>query len=174
MNNTILQNAWRFIFLVLLQVLIFKRLSFGWEGFNYIHVMVYPIFILLLPFRTPAFLNVSLGFLLGITVDLFYDSPGVHASACVFMAWIRPAVLSLLEPRGGYNKNQSPAKKHLGINWFFSYSSAMIFAHFIFYFSVEAFTFVYIVDIFLRTVFSFLASMLFILVYQFIFDPGDD
>lgn len=173
MNNPILQTAWRFIFLVLLQVLIFKRLSFGWEGFNYIHVFIYPIFILLLPFRTPRFLVVFLGFLIGITVDLFYDSPGVHASAMVFMAWIRPAILSMVEPRGGYDKNQSPAKKYQGINWFFSYSSAMIFGFLFWYFSVEAFTFVYIIDIFLRTVFSFFVSMVFILIYQFIFDPGE-
>ncbi len=173
MNNTILSNAWRFIFLVLLQVLIFQRLSFGWENFNYINVIIFPIFILLLPFRTPSFLVVFLGFLIGISVDLFYDSPGVHASASVFMAWIRPAILGLMEPRGGYDKNQGPAKKHLGINWFFTYSSAMIFAYLFFYFSVEAFTFVYIVDIFLRTVFSFLVSMIFILAYQYLFDPGE-
>jgi len=173
MNNTILSSVWRFIFLVLLQVLIFKRLSFGWENFNYINVIIFPIFILLLPFRTPNFLVVFLGFLIGISVDLFYDSPGVHASACVFMAWIRPAILGLMEPRGGYDKNQSPAKKHLGINWFFAYSSAMIFAYLFFYFSVEAFTFVYIVDIFLRTVFSFFVSMIFILAYQYLFDPGE-
>ena len=172
MNNVYITNGFRFIFLVLLQVLVFKRLSLGWENFNYISVFIYPVFILLLPFRTPNALLVFLGFLLGLTIDLFYDSPGVHASACVFMAWIRPGVLRVLEPRGGYDQNGIPAKKYLGINWFFSYAVGLIFIHHFFYFSVEAFTFVYIVDISLRTFFSFIISMIFIIIYQYLFDPG--
>ena len=135
MNSSVLTNAWRFVFLVLLQVLVFKRLTVGWENFNYVNVFIYPIFILLLPFRTPRVVVVTLGFLIGIVVDLFYDSPGVHASAGTFLGWIRPGVLAMLEPRGGYNQNQSPAKKHLGISWFFSYSSTMVFA-FLFFFCV--------------------------------------
>ncbi len=173
MNNTILSQALRFVFLVLLQVLVFKRLTLGGENFNYINVMVYPIFVMLLPLRTPSALLIALAFVLGISIDLFYDSPGVHASACVFMAWIRPGVIAVLEPRGGYNLNQIPSKKHLGINWFFQYSGLLLIGHLFFYFSVEAFTFVYFVDIILRTIFSFLVSIIFVLIYQYLFDPGE-
>ncbi|MEL6635284.1 MAG: hypothetical protein AAFW73_11085 [Bacteroidota bacterium] len=173
MNSTLIAQALRFVFLVLLQVLVFKRLTLGGGNFNYVSVMVYPIFILLLPLRTPSALLIALSFLMGITVDLFYDSPGVHASAGVFMAWIRPGVLAILEPRGGYNLNQIPAKRYLGINWFARYAALLLFGHLFFYFSVEAFTFVYIVDIFLRTLSSFVVSMVFVLIYQFLFDPGE-
>jgi hypothetical protein len=41
-------------------------------------------------------------FLLGITVDMFVDTPGVHTSASVFMAFVRPFVLRILAPRDGY------------------------------------------------------------------------
>ena len=96
MNNTILTHSVRFILLALLQVLVFKQMNLDSKILNYIHVFIYPAFILLLPIRTPDTLLIFFGFLLGITIDLFYDSPGVHASALVFMAFIRPKILKFL------------------------------------------------------------------------------
>ncbi|MEL6862782.1 MAG: hypothetical protein AAFP19_00115 [Bacteroidota bacterium] len=173
MNSTQLTNLWRFIGLTLLQVLILKRLSPGWEQFNYLQVFIYPLFILLLPIRTPHALLVFLGFLIGITHDIFYDSLGVHASAAVFTAYIRPFVLAILEPRGGYSVGQSPTKRHFGLSWFLLYSSILLFAHLFFYFSVEAFTFYYIGEILLRTISSFFLSMIFVIMYQYLLDPRD-
>ncbi|MEM1319301.1 MAG: rod shape-determining protein MreD [Bacteroidota bacterium] len=173
MNSTVLANTLRFLGLVFLQVLVLKRFSLGWENFNYFNIFLYPLFIMLLPLRIPHSLLVGLGFVLGIGIDIFYDSPGVHASAGVFTAFIRPFVLSFMEPRGGYNVNHTPTKARFGLSWFLIYSSVLMFAHLFFYFSVEAFTFYYIGDIFLRTVSSFFISMIFIIMYQFIFDPRD-
>lgn len=173
MNSTLFSNIVRFIGLLLLQVLVLKRLAPGWEGFNYIQVFIYPLFLFLLPLKTSHPMLVFLGFLMGISVDIFYMSPGVHASAGVFTGFIRPYLLSVMEPRGGYNVNQSPTKHRQGITWFLIYSSSLMFAHLFFYFSVEAFTFYYIGEIFLSTVFSFIVSMIFIIMYQYLFDPRD-
>lgn len=173
MNSTISANILRFIGLVILQVLVFKRLSFESESFNYMSVIIYPIFILLLPIRTPHALLVFLAFILGITIDVFYDSIGVHASAAVWTAFIRPYVLKVIAPRGGYNLNFGLTKHRLGLNWFFTYASIMMLAHLAWYFSVEAFTFYYILDIFLRTIFSFIISMVFVIMYQYLLDPRD-
>ncbi len=62
-----------------IQVLVFRQITVGWGYFNYVHVMVYPLFILLLPIRTPDPLLIFLGFLLGFAVDIFYTSFGVLA-----------------------------------------------------------------------------------------------
>ena len=171
MNSAVVTNVWRFLLLVLIQVLILKKISPDYGLFIYISVIIYPIFIMLLPIRTPHMLAIGLGFLLGITIDFFYDSIGVHASATVFIAFVRPYILAALEPRGGYNVNQSPTKKTLGINWFMVYSGILLFLHLFFYFSVEAFTFVYLGEIILRSVFSFFISMFFVIAYQYILDP---
>lgn len=173
MNSTFLSNGARFLGLLLLQVLVLKRISFEFEDFNYINVIVYPVFILLLPIRTPHALLVFLGFLIGFSVDVFYDSLGVHASAGAFSAWIRPYVLSILEPRGGYNINHSPTKHRFGFVWFFQYALIIMLAHLAFYFSVEAFAFKYFITIILKTISSFLISMIFVIMYQFLFDPKD-
>jgi hypothetical protein len=126
---------------------------------------------MLLPLRTPHSVLVLLGFVIGVVIDAFYNSYGVHASACVFIGFIRPFVLKLIEPKGGYLQNSSPTKRRLGTSWFFIYSSIILFIHLFFYFSVEAFTYYYIGDIILKTVSSFLFSIIIITLYQFIFDP---
>ena len=173
MNSLIVANSLRFIGLVLIQVLVFKNIDFGWENFNYVNIIVYPIFIMLLPIRIPHALVVLLGFLLGITIDIFYDSLGVHASATVFMAFIRPLIIKAMEPRGGYNINHSPTKYRFGISWFLLYASILFISHLFFYFSVEAFTFVYIGQILIRSLMSFIFSMPFIIMYQYLLNPQD-
>lgn len=173
MSNLVLNNIFRFLGLVALQVLILKRIGLGWDNAQYLHVLLYPLFILLLPLRTPKPAVMLLAFLLGITIDIFYDSPGIHASASVFIGFARSFVLKQLEPRGGYNVNFSPTRQRMGIEWFLRYASIMMAAHLFFYFSVEAFTFYYIVDILLKTLVSFVASMVFIIIYMFLFNPLD-
>ncbi len=173
MNSIVTTNIVRFIVFVLLQVLVFKGISFGGEWSGYFNLIVYPIFIILLPLRLPHFLIVILGFVLGISIDLFYDSLGVHASACVFLGFIRPLVLEILAPQGGYNMSFSPTKARFGNTWFLIYASTMMFLHLFFYFSVEAFTFYHIGQIFLKTLFTFFISMIFIIVYQFSLNPLD-
>lgn len=173
MNKAILANIYRFFGLALLQGLVLQSVGTGMENFRYLYIIVFPIFIFLLPMRTPVPLVLLLGFLVGFFVDVLYDTWGVHTSAAVFTAYVRSFVFKILEPRGGYNVNLSPTAENLGFNWFMQYSSIMMFLHLFFYFSVEAFTFVYIVDILLKTIVSFIFSMLFVLVFQLIFKPKD-
>ena len=147
------------------------RITFAWSGVGVVHILLYPLFILLLPVRTPRVLLLALAFLMGITVDIFYDSLGVHASALVFMAYIRGIVLKVLEPYGGYNVEDSPTMVVLGLSWWATYASILLFVHIFFYFCVEAFSFVYIFEIVMNTIFSFVVSLIIIFISQIILRP---
>ena len=171
MNNILTANVFRFFGLLLAQGLVFQNIGVDWGDFPYLRIIIYPIFILLLPFRAPRSLVIFLSFLLGLFVDIFYNTIGVHASAATFTAFARPYILKFFEPRGGYNTNYSPTVYRYEINWFFKYAATMMLAHLFFYFSVEAFTFVYIVDILGKTVVSFIFSLSFVMIYQLIFNP---
>ena len=173
MNNVVRANIARFLGLVLIQGLVFQYIGVGWENFPYLHIVIFPLFILLLPLRTPLPLLMLLAFATGLIVDIFYNTLGVHASAAVFTAFVRPTVLGFLEPRGGYNVNFSPTVKRMGIGWSLRYVAILMFLHLFFYFSVEAFTFVYFVDILLKTLISYLVSMTFVFIFQIIFNPLD-
>lgn len=171
MNSIVIKNIVRFFLLAIAQVLIFKRVAFNWGDFAFIHFIIYPLFIILLPTKLPRPLVISLGFLIGIFVDLFYDSPGIHSSAGVFTAYVRGLVLDLLEPYEGYNANDSPTIETMGLSWFMSYASILLALHLLFYFSVEAFSFVYIFEILMNTIFSFIASFIILMLFLLIFRP---
>ncbi|MEM6964969.1 MAG: hypothetical protein AAF573_09400 [Bacteroidota bacterium] len=173
MNNTILTHGLRFVFLVLIQVLVFRQMTLGWNNFNFVHVIVYPVFIVLLPIRIPNPALIALGFLIGITVDLFYQSPGVHASATTLIAFLRPSILKLMTPRGGYNINHSPNIERFGFTWFAIFCGAMLIIHLFWYFIMSIFTHVYWLEIFLRAIFSFIVSFIIILLYVRIFNPKE-
>jgi len=173
MNSVFFVHIFRFVICVLFQVLVFRQVTFGWATFDYVHVLVYPVFIMLLPIRTPQPILISLGFLIGIVVDLFYQTPGVHAAAGVLTAFVRPIILKLIEPRGGYNLNDSPTMEKFGFMWFLIFSSSLLFIHLIGYFSMEVFTPVKAGEIFLRSIFSFFASIIFILAYIGILKPRE-
>ena len=89
MNNAITINIARFIILILLQVLVLNNINF----LGYINPYIYILFIILYPIKNNRLLFIFLSFLLGLTVDLFLDSGGVHAAACVTIAYIRPILL---------------------------------------------------------------------------------
>lgn len=174
MSRVVIVNIIRFVVLILLQVLLFKRINevaFDWGSFGFVHFYIYPLFLLLLPVKTPPPLVIALGFMTGLCVDLWYDSPGVHAAACVITAYARSHALNLLEPYEGYNTNDSPNTETLGIGWFTIYSSILLAIFMFAYFSIEAFSFVFIFEIVLNTIFSLIASFLFVQLLMFVFRP---
>ncbi len=170
--NASQRNIGRFIILFLFQVLVLKRIIL-FDNFNYISILIYPFFLMLMPITTPNWLLVIIGFGMGLGIDVFYDSMGVHAAACTFSAFSRSFILERLKPKNGYPDNVGLTRKRYGMAWFLGYLSVFLFIHMIFYFSVEAFTFVYWREILIKTFSSFILSFILILIYQFIFDPTD-
>lgn len=171
MNNQVIKQFLRFLLVFIIQVILLKRLDLTFGSFNYIHIFLYPILILFFPFKTPRALFLILAFLLGLGLDFFYDSIGVHASSAVFLAFIRKYILKLLEPVEGYNFDKNVPVTAIGLPWLLSYVAVLLFAHHFWFFSVEAFSFVYLKEILLRTFSTFIASYVLIMLYLLIFNP---
>lgn len=173
MNNIVLANVFRFFGLLLLQGLILRQIEFEDEYWNYIHIFTYPLYILLLPLRTPGTLVVVTSFAMGILVDLFYYTPGLHASTATFVGYIRPMILKWLEPAGKYNLNHSPTLERFGPLWFYRYAAIMLGIHLFVYFSVEAFTYVYFLRILANTLVTFVFSFFSVFIYMRFLKPLD-
>ena len=156
------------LIIILLQVTVFKHIYSTTSPLNYIHIFIYPLIILLLPVNLSTAIVITFGFVSGMLVDLFYSSPGLHTSALVFTAYARKAVLNLMEPRTGYNVDDKPLRLNLTPYWYLRYAAILLFVHMLFYFSVEYFTFYYLVDILLNTVLSFVVSILLIAIHAII------
>ena len=87
MNNNIL-NSIRFVVFLLLQILIFNNINL----FGYLNPYPYVLFILLFPVNSNKSVLLLSSFALGITLDMFANSDGIHAAASVILAYIRPSL----------------------------------------------------------------------------------
>lgn len=124
-----------------------------------------------MPLKTKRFVLISIAFLMGIVIDMFYDTPGLHASSLVLMAYIRRYILKFLEPVEGYNIETSPTIYTFGLDWFLIYSSVLVFINILWFFSMEAFSFQYFSGVMLKTIFSFIFSEILIILYVAILNP---
>ncbi|MEM9526934.1 MAG: rod shape-determining protein MreD [Bacteroidota bacterium] len=149
-----LSNVLRFFLLLFLQVFLFRQVSLGFGGKDYLFIFLLPLFIALMPLRTPRPLVVIYGFLMGICVDFFYETLGLHAAAATFCGYIRQFILRALEPKDGYKVKSSPDGRDLSNSWWATYLFYVATAYCIFYFSVEAFAPAFWKDILLKSLFS--------------------
>lgn len=151
-----------FILLVLFQGLILNNVEFG----GYVVPYLYIIFIFILPFDTPSWLVLILGFILGIAIDSFSSTLGMHTSATVLMAFGRAYLLKLIEPRGGYDFNSKPNVQMMGLTWYLLYASILVFLHHIFLFYIESFKLTQFFYTFGRAVASAFFTMILVLIVQ--------
>lgn len=153
-----------FVYLAL-QVFVMKNVVLFHTAFCFIYIA----FLILLPVEINTLLLMGIGFLMGFTIDIFYDSLGMHASASVLIMYLRNYWLNLNTPQGGYDSNTSPALAINGIQWFVVYATPLVFIHHTVLFFIEAGGF----GIFWFTLWKVFAStlltMLVILIVQFLF-----
>ena len=157
-------NILRFIALMAVQVLIFSNITFS----PFISPYVYPLFILLLPFGTPQWLLMILGFLTGLTLDLFVGSMGMHAASCLLIAYLRPFLISIITPKGAEFEVE-PNIYLQGSTWFLIYCGLATLIHHTFYFLIESWTFYNLFISIARIVVSSIFSVLFMIMFLFLF-----
>ena len=95
MNNVLVRNIVLFVVLVLFQAGVLNQVQLG----GFINPYLYILFVILLPVGTPGWLVLMLSFGMGISIDMFSNSPGIHTSATVFVGFMRTFLLASLMPR---------------------------------------------------------------------------
>jgi rod shape-determining protein MreD len=149
--------------LILLQVLLFNNIQFS----GYVNPYVYILFILLLPMDIQPWLGLPLAFLMGVLIDFFSGSPGVHTSATVLAAFVRPSIVRLIAPSDGYESGQRPSMFNYGFRWFLSYALLIVLIHHTALFYIEVFRFAGFFRTLLRVLLSTVFSMTFILLIEY-------
>lgn len=169
-----LRNFLRFCLMVLIQVLILNKIALRWwaqpQGFPVFVPMVYPLFILLLPFEASVPLLLVLGFITGLSIDVFMNTAGIHAFATVLIAYLRTNVLTALLPKNLVEyPNQSPSVKNMGWVPFLVYSTFLVVLHHAAYFSIELWSLQNIGYLLLKIAASSATSVVFIIIYLLLF-----
>lgn len=161
----VIRNIIRFIVLILFQVLILDNINLG----GYVNPYLYVYFILLLPFEIPGWLLLISSFLIGLGVDVFSGTLGMHAAASVIMAFFRPVIIRSIASGREYESGMQPSIRDLGFRWFFMYSMSLIFIHHFALFFIEVFSFHDFFSTLLRVIFSTLFTLLLVILTQYFF-----
>ncbi len=110
--SDLLKNIIRFVIFILVQVYVLFKIP---HLHRFITPYLYYLFILWLPFSVSRFWLLVIGFLTGLSLDYFTQTPGLHAAACVLIAYLRPFIINLLLPKDTSEFNyREPSPRTLG------------------------------------------------------------
>ncbi|GAA4893412.1 rod shape-determining protein MreD [Flaviramulus aquimarinus] len=154
MNSVFSVHTMRFFALVFTQVLILNHINF----LGYINPYIYILFIALYPVKNNRTLLILLSFLLGLTIDLFLDTGGVHAGASVFVAYARPVILK--SSFGAIYEHQNIKFNTVDFGSKLTYFTLLTVLHHIVLFSLEIFSISKIILVLQKTLFSSIFTIL--------------
>ncbi|MBC7606296.1 MAG: rod shape-determining protein MreD [Burkholderiales bacterium] len=166
MNSTLLVNIARFILLLAAQVLLFNNMNF----LGYINPYPYILFIILYPVNGNKTGLLIASFILGIIMDMFSNSGGVHAAACLLLANYRPYIfkfsfgLSYEYQTVKLNDVLTPER--------FSFILIAVVIHHVTLFLLEVFRLNFIWEIFLKTIFSTLFTIIICITIIYLIKPN--
>ncbi|MCK7590137.1 rod shape-determining protein MreD [Subsaxibacter sp. CAU 1640] len=165
MNSVTINSLLRFVSLVLLQGLVLNHVNF----LSYINPYPYILFVALFPINNNRTLFIFLAFLLGLSVDFFTDSGGIHAAACVTIAYIRPPILKF--SFGTIYDNQTIKFSQIDVGSRMVYFSILTLFHHLILFSLEVFNISDIILILKKTLFSSIFTIILCTLFSILFSP---
>ncbi len=163
----VFKNILRFILLVLLQVFVLDNIQF----LGYIIPLLYVLVILSLPIRMPQWAQLLVAFALGLTIDMFSNTPGMHTFATVFVAFFRNFIIGLFVSVDDILR-PTPTFSNFGVAAYVKYVVLTVLLHHAVLFIVEAFTFTNITLLLPKILLSSVVTILIILAAKSIFSFG--
>ena len=160
--NVVYKHTIRFVIFAFLQAMVFNQLNIGFG----IHLMIQPLYIMLLPFELTVIPMMGIAFLMGLVIDIISNTYGLNTSSLVLMAYLRPIVFKFYGPREGYDPLKEPTSQDMGNSWFTVVYGILLGLHSFWFFLLEIFELGRIGFILQKTIFSGLLSFLLALLIQ--------
>ena len=162
-SNRYFINALRFALLVLVQVLVFNRLNF----FGFINPMVYILFLYWYPIKENRAVFISIGFLLGLVIDIFSDTLALHAASTVTIAYLRPTIMRFVfginyEFQSFKLSNTTRAQQ-------ITFLALLIVAHHVIFFTLEIFSLANLLVILKKVIFTGIGTLILCLLFSSLF-----
>ena len=163
MNKNLLVPAIQFLVLLLAQIVVFNNINL----LGYINPYPYILFILLFPFMANRSLLLVAAFITGIVMDIFGDSGGVHAAACLTLAYFRPVALRFAF--GVSYEYNAIRLSNTTLYERFIYITILVFIHHTVLFSLEVFNISGILYILQKTLFTSIFTILLCILFTILF-----
>lgn len=156
MNKSVISYIFLFVILVLVQALLMNHIVL----FSSAVCFIFIYFLIKLPINISANLILTLGFLLGLSVDMLSDTPGLNALCCTILAALKRPVFFAYEQHDDQKRNVSPSLGTMGFFNFCKYIFSMSAIYCLLAFFVEFIEFTNIAGILIKagasTIFTFL------------------
>lgn len=141
---------------------------------NYLHIynlaysMCYVGALLLLPIQSNSVRTMVYAFILGLTIDIFSNTPGMHAASCVLLSFVRTGLLELLKPGGNYEEYMEISIPSMGLKWYLNFMLPSLFMHHFLFFMIDYASFSKFWLALLKAVLSSIFTLLTIILIQYI------
>lgn len=164
LNLRLLKNILILFILVLLQVLIFSKINYKYIATPYIYIL----FILFYPIYRNRYIFLTLCFLLGWGIDIFENTGGIHAFACLTIGAISRSLVRLISGMKYFEVEEFRFTNFKIGQWIVYLSLMILIHHFLLYF-FESFSLDNITEIMHRTLYSSIFTFIFVFFYLILF-----
>lgn len=167
MSSNLISQFLVFLGYLAFHIFVARKLVFGQWVFSYVYVG----FLLTLSPNISKSRFLLLAFLVGLTIDMFEYSPGVHASACVLLAFVRSYLVRVLAAQSNINEDEirEISIKEIGFSSFFIYAFLLVLLHHLAVFFLEAWTSKLLWLSLQKTLFSSIFTVILVILLQYIF-----
>ena len=151
----------RYIVIMLLQVLLFNQLQL-WGA---CHPYVYILCLLMMPISLPHSVDMLIGAGVGIIMDIFCNSLGVHTASCILIMFIRPYLIGAIV-NDKDRLNEQISLRSIGMEAMIKYVVILVIIHHLTVFSLAAWSWHHIGFILLETIVSSIVTIVMIIGYN--------
>jgi rod shape-determining protein MreD len=163
MTKNLQGHILRFVFFVLLQVLVLNNIHLG----GYLNPYPYVLFLLILPPKTNTLTLLLIGFALGLSIDIFSNTGGIHAAGCVMVSYLRPRFIRIVTSRP-LDEIDKINLYTFGVGNFIMFAGLTVFVHHFIIFSLDLFRLSETLATISKAFSSSIFSMILIVLHQLV------
>jgi len=151
----------RYFLVMLLQVLLFDQLQL----LGVCHPYIYILCLLMMPITLPHSADMIIGAVVGMIMDIFCNSLGVHTASCIFIMFIRPYLIGAIV-NDKDRLNEQITLRTLGMEPLLKYVVILVLAHHLMVFLLAAWSWSHIGFVAVETIVSSLITISIIIGYN--------
>ena len=151
----------RYVVVMMLQVLLFNQLQL-WGA---CHPYIYVLCLLMMPITLPHSVDMVIGALVGLVMDVFCNSLGIHTASCILIMFIRPYLIGAIV-NDKDRLNEQISLRAIGMEAMLKYTVILVLIHHFVVFSLAAWSWHYIGFVLLETLVSSIVTISIIIGYN--------
>lgn len=151
----------RYVLVMLLQVLLFDQLQL----LGVCHPYIYILCLMMMPITLPHSADMIIGAVVGLIMDIFCNSLGVHTASCIFLMFIRPYLIGAIV-NDKDRLNEQISLRTLGMEALLKYVIILVVVHHLMVFLLAAWSWSHIGFVLLETLVSSIITISIIIGYN--------